>query len=414
MKKLFCMCILICLLLTSCGDGQGNLNVFTTTASQDVSVTDVVTDTFETRGEIPEELRVYVPNYTYTENEDDVDLVTPRAVSGIAAGEEYIYYVQNISEPYTCNRLMRLHLQTGEISSPCLDPVCTHNTDNCMFQHKYIGSVQSFGRYIAYAGGTSGTSYHNIYIYDTVTGKVHKDIFNSAGNEIGSLYASCINDDVYGKVVIKRENPNAAGSSDSTIYEIQMWRYNIPSETSYLMHTLENVRNSGGFAMTIGERIYYGDYVPGSDVIMMPYSMRYDQTDIREEPYFQNGYYYTDEYIWNAAEKNAMICISMKTGEIKTVIPESPYTTRFTITNNYVYYHRIVPFEKDGPDVHELWRCDHTGENAVLLHSLEQSISMDFAVKGKYLYTLAAGKSGNASSMLVRIDVETGEILYIE
>ena len=90
MKKLCCMCILICLLLTSCGGGQGDLNVFTTTASQDVSVTDVVTDTFETRGEIPEELRVYVPNYTYTENEDDVDLVTPRAVSGIAAGEEYI------------------------------------------------------------------------------------------------------------------------------------------------------------------------------------------------------------------------------------------------------------------------------------------------------------------------------------
>ena len=181
MKKLFCICILICLLLTSCGGGQGNLNVYTTSPNEiqvpsenidDSALTSTDTDTFETRGEIPEELRVYVPNYTYTPSDDSADKVTQRTMNSFSVSGDWLYYVKKESTPRKYNRLMRLNLKTGEISSPCLDPVCTHDTNSCPFQYGYIGNVRAYGRYVVFAGGSGATSADHIHIYDTETGSI--------------------------------------------------------------------------------------------------------------------------------------------------------------------------------------------------------------------------------------------------
>ena len=85
MKKLFCICILICLLLTSCGGGGEDLNVYTTEPRPETSappLDDATTDTgFVVKThDIPEELREYVPNYTYEPSDDDNDLVLRRLI----------------------------------------------------------------------------------------------------------------------------------------------------------------------------------------------------------------------------------------------------------------------------------------------------------------------------------------------
>ena len=88
MKKLFCICILICLLLTSCGGGGEDLNVYTTEPRPETSApqsSDTLSSDSETSfvvktHDIPEELREYVPNYTYEPSDDDSTSITCRYI----------------------------------------------------------------------------------------------------------------------------------------------------------------------------------------------------------------------------------------------------------------------------------------------------------------------------------------------
>ena len=71
MKKLFCICILTCLLLTSCGGGGEDLNVYTTEPRTETNALQPSIGAADTTAEniavktpdIPEELREYVVNF---------------------------------------------------------------------------------------------------------------------------------------------------------------------------------------------------------------------------------------------------------------------------------------------------------------------------------------------------------------
>ena len=145
MKKLFCICILICLLLTSCGGGGEDLNVYTTEPRPETSApqsSDTLSSDSETSfvvksHDIPEELREYVDNYTYEPSDDADDQIIRRLVCSYAVSGGYLYYIDtsiNYSgETNKTDVMKRLNLITGEISSPCFDPICTHDTVDCDF-----------------------------------------------------------------------------------------------------------------------------------------------------------------------------------------------------------------------------------------------------------------------------------------
>ena len=424
MKKLFCMCILICLLLTSCGDGQGNLNVYTTYPNEtqapfdnmdDSTLTSTDTDTFETRGEIPEELRVYVPNYTYTPSDDSADKVTQRTMNSFSVSGDWLYYVKKESTPRKYNRLMRLNLKTGEISSPCLDPVCTHNTNSCPFQYGYIGNVRAYGRYVVFAGGSGATSADHIHIYDTETGKIHENVFGGSSGGSGSMYSGCIGDDAFGTVIIKTENPNATGSDDRTLYDVKIWKYNIPTGKLTEIHSVTSTKNVGGLALVHNGRIFAGDFAAGSDVEIILSSRLPDGSDVKEHKYFKTVPFYVGEMMYESSKGN-IIAQNMTTGESSTVISSRGASTGYTLTNKYIYYYYAFPVDSDNPKgekTYELWRSDHSGNNSEKLLTLKQGFSADFIVDGNYLYSYMA-KDGQSYSNVARLDIETGEILYIE
>ncbi len=422
MKKLFCICILTCLLLTSCGGGGEDLNVYTTEPRTETNALQPSIGAADTTAEniavktpdIPEELREYVVNYTYEFSKDSNECVLQRSsVPLVAAVGNYLYYVDmsSVKNPI----IKQLNLVTGEIAVPCFDPVCTHNSIECDFFFERVSNILAFGKYVVFyaAKDISSTGQNRGYLYDTSTGILYKEIFNKQGNTIGSVYISCIDDNLYNSVTVQKDNPNATGSTDKTIYEIQMCRYNISTNTSSVIHSIVGTQRNGGLSVAYNGRIYYSE---GS----MYYSMLPDTSDVREEPYFaENTAFFTEELRWinTSSAKNSIRSINMRTGEAKEVVAYNGYDLSYFVTNNYLYfYYKILSKDQVGNEctVYELWRCNHNGGNKTKLCSLNMSPG-NFFVYGNYIYTHCKSEGNdNGAYKLARIHVETGEVLYIE
>ena len=417
MKRIACLALLLCLLLSSCASGGNDLNIYTTDPSKIQAPSDnmdasALTPTDETLGEIPEESRVYVPDYTYEDSADGMDTVTQRTMNSFSVSGDWLYYIKVVSQPVKCNRLMRLNLKTGEISSPCLDPVCTHTTSSCPFQFSYIGDVRAHGRYIIFAGGASGTTSDRIHIYDTETGKVHQNVFGGSTGGAGSMYSGCIGDDVYGTVINKTDNPNSTGSNDRTIYDVRVLKYNIPTGKLTEVHSVTSTKNVGGLALVHNGRYFCSDYLPGSDMETVISSRLPDGSDVREHKYFKTVPFYVGDIMFTNSGGGVQT-VNMTTGDSEKVVRDRGSMTRFTVTNKYIYYYYVIPGEDNEPNTYQLWRCDHTGENPQELKAPERVLGVDFLVNGKYLYSYIAKADDNAAHV-ARLDLETGEILYID
>ena len=201
-----------------------------------------------------------MPNYTYEPSDDDSTSITCRYISSIAIQDDYMYYVSQISSNKNDKMyvIKRLNLKTGEISSPCFDPVCTHDTLDCNFCFYNVFSIQAFGRYIVYYAGGRGDPTQG-YLYDAVTGEVHSKIFNAEEALKLSTWVGCIGDSMYSSVTVQTDNPHSTGSHDKTIYDNQTWEYHVPTKTSRLVLSIKNTANVGGFKAVYDGRIYYTD-----------------------------------------------------------------------------------------------------------------------------------------------------------
>ena len=414
MKRIACLALLLCLLLTSCASSGGDLNIYTTEPRPDALVTDVTTvvDAEESyvikTHDIPDELREYVPGYTYQSSDDDNDKILCRYVNTKTVSGDYLYFSSHIGEgPGRIAQVKRINLKTGEISGLCFDPVCTHDSLRCDLCFQDISNIQIFGRYLAiYArmsmGGTS-----KAYLYDTATGEVRKEIFNRDGNTMLSTYFGCIGDNLYSSVTVRTDNPNSTGDRDKTIYDEQIWEYNMPTGNSRKVLSFVNTTNTGGLITTFNGRLYYYDEYSQTR------SMLPDGSDDRSEPGIGVFDYYSADVSWYIRYNPSVIqTIDMKTGIISDIINVKNIMA-YCATNNYIYY--SVKKTSFSDEIHaELWRCNNDGSDPKKLLDSEFSLSRLY-IHGNYLYL--SGNSGNgaqAKSVLVRMHVETGEILYLD
>ena len=422
MKKLFCICILACLLLTSCGGGGEDLNVYTTESKPETSTTQLSTDAVDTTSEniivktpdIPEELRVYVDNYSYDPSDDSNTFAVCRYTQRFAVCGDYLYYA-DVSSPQgkSVSVLKCLNMKTGEISSPCFDPVCTHNTFDCDFYFLRISSIHAYGKYIVMSGIKEAqlNVQNSEYVYDVTTGKVYKDVFSLMQADRGNTYISCIQDDIFDYAIDTYDNPNATGEHDKTIYEFQLWKYNIPTGERTVVFKSSNTFNEYNFLIAYGGRLYYSQYFPESDQRKI-YSMLPDQSDIREENNFCFGDYYVGDLIWNVKSENGayeIFCTDVNSGERKILAKSDQYEMGQCLTDQYLYYSYIVP-DENGQSKSQLWRCDHNGNNK------EQLITYDgvlryFTIYGNYIFSHC---TVGEIYKIERVHVETGEVLYIE
>ena len=497
MKKLFCICILICFLLTSCGGGQGDLNVYTPESSSETTISSPIIvmpettasviimpdtseivapttntptstiappDTYESDivssdintsevlppetsepavsveavttipyppetlppqfitenipthiPDIPEELREYVNNYTYTASSDSNINTLSRFVSYFAVCGDYLYHQQMIqNKGQTLLRLRCLNIKTGELTSPCFDPVCTHDTLECDFCFRTPISIQSFGKYIVFYAkkGVSGQQEgFKCYLYNTQTGGLRKEIFNQQDYGNISTYVSHSGNYLYNCGHRLYDNPAVSGTEDKTVYELQFWRHDLSSGKTEIIHTLSDTYRGYNFDMVYGDRIYYRKTYRETGVTVA-YSMSLDCTDVREEPYFILAEYYTGSLQWRTYPSGAAYLIQsvdMRNGQVRSIKVDTSNEPGLCVTDKYVYYSIT-----DAQGYSQIWRCDHGLNSHTNLFTFNGELN-SFYVYGDYIYCMkTVNQSGKSVTKVMRINMNVGEILYIE
>ena len=497
MKRIACLALLLCLLLTSCAAGGGDLNIYTTTPvettvpndstvshpiesttaetvftesvstttpvettvlndstvphpiesttaetvfTESVSttsapeqplsttpapeITTVVTsapaeqttveDIAVNRPTVPDEFRQYISNYTFQPSTDSNNVPLYREVAYFAEYGDYIYYqemLQSGGKSYL--RLRCLNTKTGELTSPCFDPVCTHDTLDCDFCFQSPISVQSFGKYIVFYAKKEmkPTSAFQCYLYNASTGELRSGIFNQQNYSNISTYVCHSGNYLYNFGYNLYDNPNATGSNDKTVYEMQIWRYDLSSGKTETIHTLSDTYRGYTMQLVHGDRIYFHKLDKEAAKSAM-YSMSLACTDVREEPNFVSAKYYVGDEQWDVVNDNgkyAVRSVNIKTGETKVVVESNKHEIGLAVTDKYVYYSII-----ESSDSSQLWRCDHNGNNKTRLTAFD-GILKSFSVYGNYVYRVGTVKiNGKSTTKAVRIHVETGEVLIIE
>ena len=425
MKRIACLALLLCLLLTSCALGGNDLNIYTTEPRPETTP-HAVTDAPGTDGsasdvttaepidvmipEIPEEFKTYVAGYTFDPS-DDTTTVLRRYVDRYAACGDYIYYGSKDMTSKQPAVLKCLNTKTGEVYIPCFDPVCTHDTLDCDLAYYMTHNFHSFGRYIVFAAmkKMEMNARNHIYLYDVTTGELRQRVFDKTGYDSGSSYISIIGDTLYNFAYVHSDNPDATGEQDKTLYRVNFLRYNISADKEETYFSSENTFKEYSFLLAHNGRIYYSQYFSESYETKI-YSMLPDGSDVRDEPHYISGDYMVGDWAWNMVDdgKYVIRATNINTGETRDVITSESQELCFAMTDNYVYY-AYLTYDGDKVVSSKLWRCDHNGENKTELITYEGSLRL-MSIVGNYIYTTVTAPR----YCLKRIHVETGEVLIIE
>ena len=427
MKRIACLALLLCLLLTSCAAGGNDLNIYTTEPRPETTPPAVADApdkegnvTFETTAEpleikvpeIPEELREYVPGYTYDPSDDSGNETISRLAKNYAVFGNYMYYVFKDNGPNKGPAMLKcLNLTTGEVTTPCFDPVCTHDTADCDFAFYLISGVRRVGKYVVFWAmkNLKADVRNKAYLYDVTTGELREGVFDHEDYDNGTGFVTCIGDMIYTVASSRRDNPNSTGEHDRTLYKVDFLRYNIPADKWEVYFSSENTFDEYGFSMAYRGRLYYSQYDPATSQNKY-YSMLPDGGDVREEPYYVSTRYYVGDLAWESVyDGNYHVQVTnIVSGEVKRVISSDQYELGFCVTDKHLYYTYIVK-DETGKTSSQLWRCDHNGENQTQLITFDGNLR-NFSIYGNYIYF----SSANNNLCLKRIHVETGEVLIIE
>ena len=381
--------------------------------------------------------------------------VQMRNVSMVTIHNGYLYYFQKIDLGLTSAHIIRKrNLETGEISSPCIDPLCSHLDADCPF---YCGS---YFRPMFFFGDWMLVQWEGSALAPDEQGKAHTQktftrvLYNQKTGERRDVFPiqdpDAITDSMF---FFDGEKIYHALYQKSTTDPETGEKY-VPCEV--VAHDLKTGREVSLFSRkyditlfcVTNSHVYFYETLPGDDGkdknIYYSYSKETEQ--IREEPTFalsavrfvcKNRLYVDD------AEQFVCMINDVTTGEVYQAAEELGQTvSTIFVTEDHIYYlskegvyeywkatgelwdqylldkanlkgselkARRVKYDEDEAALRlnfyrkncSLWRSDLNGENPEKVLDLPGFYFATIYVEGEYLYTKN-----------YFYDTETGEPLY--
>lgn len=377
-----------------------------------------------------------VSEFPYIHVEDKpYSLNANNGISKLEYSDGYIYFYNGWTSAGNkgSNTLKKLDPQTGEITSVCPDPVCTHNSPECDLygfsdiNYIYENSV-IFRRLYHYVirddeGYYVGKIDHSDYVrYDMETDEIQ--VYEDYGEELGFTeylrqiyvdgyqfyydYVYDEEDDTYYYKICRRD----IETGEVKDMGIETTPGNITEDLIYTKDGRIYCTNGVdiySFDLNGEDRRYHcqGDF--GWNVYSDGTAIYYDVR--REDDTFE---------IW---KKDTLEAEGKSLGII---------CTRWKLTENYIYYTTDEEAVKNGTYTYanerEIRRCDHNGENGELVFTFEGEYedvnTSDFIIIDNYLYTLYSTDSENEEDKrsddnkgdfkIMRIDCTDGSVYIIE
>lgn len=368
--------------------------------------------------------------------------VDERMPSEFAMSGQYIYFSETITDADThYRRIVRMNLETGQVSCPCVDPLCSHNGDDCpLCGGMIINPIMIYGDWLYYNSTYLNNSEqkNKRIIYNLKTGE-WREIFKDVDyDSLSTSYIVNIDSYLYHLAYLAKEKDIVTGEYT---YSTVIKRYDLINGNEKIIYTSDEMIN---IKATSNTRLYFGNLIEENDILT--YSIDINGNDIREEPKFKCWtpvYLYSD--IAYYYDKNNLFWINnLKTGETSLIIDSTLYGSAIYVTDQYIYY-----MLKDRSDemIHlnpynyrndmesftnlrnelqstkaYIWRCNHDGSDKKMIMELPGATFMIMKVYGNYIYTIYSfyntethEKLGNTveQNSFCRINIDTGEITML-
>ena len=386
---------------------------------------------------------------TYT-FDDRVAMDTPirRLISTSTYHDGYLYYFDN-------GMCKRLNLETGRVSSPCADPLCTHADTNCPFFTQNVPSIKFFDEWIVIQSHTYVNAKRTVkrILYNSQT-KEWKEIFKSEDG--GATQSSNIMQ--IGHYLYHVTFGMARVSNGESYLPSDIQRYNLKTGVEDVIYSHPYMID---VTMAGENRLYFHEEIDGK---FRFYSVDVNGKDFREEPTikieahyaYQNKIYsyshMEDEYI----ESRPIFMNDLTTGEV-VMIAEDHVTGSMCIYEDHFYYLTKDYYSKSYADLQAvveeginagvnpyktepyagkiaeiehrryiatgyLWKCDLNGENQEMILELPGVGNSGFYLSSDYLYTIYEFYDTQSGELLgtadeqgrpCRIHLTTGEVEFL-
>ena len=388
--------------------------------------------------------------------EDQIAMDEPwrRLVSELTYHNGYVYYPEQYGQYHV---FKRMNLTTGEISSPCADPLCSHTDENCPFYagNRGIPSVKIFGKWIVIQSvftdpAKAQSRRYKRILYNSQTGE-WTEFFQTTGDAQNDSNIMQIGDCLYHMSYGMSRTENG-----ETYIPSEIQRYNLKTG-------VEDVIYSHPYNILLimaGEsRLYF--YEDIADQEYRFYSIDKNGEGVREEPTIS----LTPDYVYQnriySHPKNdesgvsPLLMQDMTSGEIITVT-EDHMVGSICIDNGYLYYMtkdyysqyfvddwavveearaagvspRSEPYASRRAELEKrrntetayIWKCDLDGSNHEIVLELPGAGALNVYIWNNYLYTnhlfydIETGErlgTENEQDQPCRIDLATGEVEFL-
>ncbi|MGM9598016.1 MAG: hypothetical protein ACI3XO_09410 [Eubacteriales bacterium] len=363
-------------------------------------------------------------------------------------------------------RVVRLSLKTGNVSSACVDPVCTHmHGSDCplnidyLYDSKKMLNLKAIGEWLFYIISEDHTAYDPMtqkdesagdiltyMVYNTVTGETRELFPHNSVGESG-VAPAIFNGTVFGNQIyvtvpeyVKDEN-----GTESLVYSLRS--HDVEKNTSNVLYTSSV---SFGIPAVTNKRVYL---LSSDGDVTKKFSIDHSGKDMREEQeiYTATVAYGTREYYTGGENLNEVCVYNIEAHESKALgIYES--LGGFCVANDALYYSTIsnadeymsldigklyekysslTPTEmttavtRDINSVQygekaQLYSAGLDGEAPKLLFEYEHMVIKCVAAAGNYLYAYITSAqppeytvTTTANNGFSRIDLTTGEIMPV-
>ena len=376
----------------------------------------------------------------------------------------YLYFPEHDDHGY--HIFKRMNLTTGEISSPCIDPLCSHDTAECPFLcgELYVARLRFYDEWVLIQSNFSASpiydekdkadhsgGYYKNILYNTETGEwneVFQENLQATGYSVQAVRV--------GSYLYKTTYGAPRTVNGETIYPTNIQRYHFETgkeETIYSHDYFISLVAAGE------KRVYFGEII---DRNYRFYSVDLNGENFREEPnmVIEGAYVYKNRAYGNNSSDSYdyhLYVNDFATGEM-TPIADNYMITGISIYEDQLYY--LVkdyysqyfsdaqainkkareagfrasvdePYKSELDEVKRkyktsmvsLWRCDLDGNNKELILELPgASGTMNLYIWDGYIYTEYVFYDTETGEPLgteeeigrpCRIDLTTGEVEFL-
>ena len=373
--------------------------------------------------------------------------------------EGYLYFFVLDESGYEIGK--RMNLATGEISSPCNDPLCSHNDRDCPFVGGSRSGIKVFGEWLVIQTNFSkgGRRMPERKLYHITTGEWTEIFKSEDGDATQSSNVMRIGNYLYHVTFGKQKISNGETylPSDVQRYNLKTGEEEVIFSHPYMIDVI----------MASESRLYFREDIAGE---LRFYSIDMDGNDFKEEPTIkmEPGYayqnkvysstYMEDEYV----EQYPIFMNDLTTGDV-VMVAEDHVMGSMCIFENHLYYlekegyaksfaeaqavmaqakaeaektgtaivpNRTEPYASQLAEITHrrntamgyLWKCDLDGSNRELVLELPGVGDLNFYIWDGYLYTEYEFWDTTTGELLgtkeeidrpCRIDLTTGEVEFL-